>query len=129
MITALYASLLMLFIIWLTFQVIKQRRSERIAYADGGVEGLQIARSAHGNSIETVPMTLILMAMLEFNGGHIYAIHLCGLLLLVGRYIHGTSILKQKLPGRKLGMLLTLVSQLLLVVLNLIHLPYDKLLA
>ena len=52
MITALYASFLALLLIWLAFQVVKQRRSNKIAYADGGVAALQIARSAQSNASE-----------------------------------------------------------------------------
>lgn len=127
MITALYASLLMLLVIWLTFKVIAQRRNGKIAYGDGGVPALQIARSAHGNAIDTIPITLILMILLELNGGSVIALHLVGLLFVLGRYIHGTSILKERFKGRKQGMVLTLLAQLLLVALNLIYLPYEKL--
>ncbi|MDW1918451.1 MAPEG family protein, partial [Vibrio sp. Vb0349] len=62
MITALYASILALLLVWLAFQVIKQRRLNKVAYADGGVEALQIARSAQSNASEYIPITLILMA-------------------------------------------------------------------
>ncbi|GAL28409.1 glutathione S-transfersae-related protein [Vibrio variabilis] len=54
MITALYASLLAVLMIWLSFQVIKQRRANQVAYADGGVEALQIARSAQGNAVDYI---------------------------------------------------------------------------
>ncbi|WP_413284752.1 MAPEG family protein [Vibrio sp. MA40-2] len=127
MITALYASLLMLLIIWLTFEVIKQRRSGQVAYADGGVKALQIARSAHGNAIETIPISLILMMLLEFNDGSIYLIHIAGLLLLAGRILHGTGILKENMAKRKFGMIITLLSQVMLVICNLIYLPYGQL--
>lgn len=40
MITALYASILAALMIWLSIQVIKQRRSAKVAYADGGVNAL-----------------------------------------------------------------------------------------
>lgn len=42
MITALYASVLAVLLVWLAIQVIKQRRVNKVAYADGGVESLQI---------------------------------------------------------------------------------------
>lgn len=68
MITALYASILATLMIWLSIQVIKQRRSAKVAYADGGVNALQVARSAQGNAMDYIPITLFLMAMVEFNG-------------------------------------------------------------
>lgn len=56
MITALYSSILALLLVWLAFQVIKQRRLNKVAYADGGVEALQIARSAQSNAANTYPL-------------------------------------------------------------------------
>ncbi|MDG2664244.1 MAPEG family protein [Vibrio parahaemolyticus] len=127
MITALYANILAILIIWLAVQVIKQRRLNQIAYADGGVEALQIARSAHGNATEYIPITLILMALLEFNSAYPTWIHLTGIIFVIGRVIHAKGILKKDLKKRIRGMQVTFLVILSLVVLNMIYLPYDKL--
>jgi uncharacterized membrane protein YecN with MAPEG domain len=127
MITALYASALALLLIWLAFQVIKQRRSNKIADAEGGVESLQIARSAQSNASEYIPITLILMALLEYNGASVLWIHLTGIAFVVGRVIHAKGILSEDLKGRVTGMKLTFFTMLGLVVLNLIYLPYGSL--
>ncbi|WP_395354947.1 MAPEG family protein [Vibrio sp. D3] len=127
MITALYASILAILIIWLAVQVIKQRRLNQIAYADGGVEALQIARSAQSNATEYIPITLILMALLEFNSAYPIWIHLTGIIFVIGRIIHARGILKEDLKRRVRGMQVTFLVILSLVVLNMIYLPYDKL--
>ncbi|KXZ35785.1 MAPEG family protein [Vibrio alginolyticus] len=127
MITALYANILAILIIWLAVQVIKQRRLNQIAYADGGVEALQIARSAQSNATEYVPITLILMALLEFNSAYPTWIHLTGIIFVIGRVIHAKGILKKDLKKRIRGMQVTFLVILSLVVLNMIYLPYDKL--
>ncbi|MGR5209434.1 MAPEG family protein [Vibrio rotiferianus] len=127
MITALYASALALLLIWLAFQVIKQRRSNKIAYADGGVESLQIARSAQSNASEYIPITLILMALLEYNGASVLWIHLAGIAFVIGRVIHARGILAEDLKGRVTGMKLTFFTMIGLVALNLIYLPYENL--
>ncbi|MGU3807771.1 MAPEG family protein [Vibrio diabolicus] len=127
MITALYASILAILIIWLAVQVIKQRRLNQVAYADGGVEALQIARSAQSNATEYIPITLILMALLEFNSAYPTWIHLTGIIFVVGRIIHARGILKEDLKRRVRGMQVTFLVILSLVVLNMIYLPYDKL--
>ncbi|EOX4455554.1 MAPEG family protein [Vibrio antiquarius] len=127
MITALYASILAILIIWLAVQVIKQRRLNQIAYADGGVEALQIARSAQSNATEYIPITLILMALLEFNSAYPTWIHLTGIIFVIGRIIHARGILKEDLKRRVRGMQVTFLVILSLVVLNMIYLPYDKL--
>ncbi|HHF3120007.1 TPA: MAPEG family protein [Vibrio diabolicus] len=127
MITALYASILAILIIWLAVQVIKQRRLNQVAYADGGVEALQIARSAQSNATEYIPITLILMALLEFNSAYPTWIHLTGIIFVIGRIIHAQGILKEDLKRRVRGMQVTFLVILSLVVLNMIYLPYDKL--
>ncbi|GAK86407.1 glutathione S-transfersae-related protein [Vibrio ponticus] len=127
MITALYASLLALLMMWLSVQVIKQRRTNRIAHADGGIEGLQIARSAQSNAVDYIPITIILLAMLEYNGANTLIIHGLGVLFVVGRIIHARAILAKDLKGRVTGMKLTFAVMFTLVVLNLVYLPFDKL--
>ncbi|EPP2127346.1 MAPEG family protein [Vibrio alginolyticus] len=127
MITALYANILAILIIWLAVQVIKQRRLNQIAYADGGVEALQIARSAQSNATEYIPITLILMALLEFNSAYPTWIHLTGIIFVIGRVIHAKGILEKDLKKRIRGMQVTFLVILSLVVLNMIYLPYDKL--
>ncbi|HHF2897525.1 TPA: MAPEG family protein [Vibrio alginolyticus] len=127
MITALYANILAILIIWLAVQVIKQRRLNQIAYADGGVEALQIARSAQSNATEYIPITLILMALLEFNSAYPTWIHLTGIIFVIGRVVHAKGILKKDLKKRIRGMQVTFLVILSLVVLNMIYLPYDKL--
>ncbi|MDA0112445.1 MAPEG family protein [Vibrio sp. 2art] len=127
MITALYANILAILIIWLAVQVIKQRRLNQIAYADGGVEALQITRSAQSNATEYIPITLVLMALLEFNSAYPTWIHLTGIIFVIGRVIHAKGILKKDLKKRIRGMQVTFLVILSLVVLNMIYLPYDKL--
>ncbi|EJA7361004.1 MAPEG family protein, partial [Vibrio alginolyticus] len=122
-----YANILAILIIWLAVQVIKQRRLNQIAYADGGVEALQIARSAQSNATEYIPITLILMALLEFNSAYPTWIHLTGIIFVIGRVIHAKGILKKDLKKRIRGMQVTFLVILSLVVLNMIYLPYDKL--
>lgn len=127
MITALYASVLAVLLVWLAIQVIKQRRVNKVAYADGGVESLQIVRTAQSNASEYIPITLILIALLELNGAKPVWVHLTGVIFVIGRIIHARGILKQSFKGRVKGMQLTFLIIAALVVLNLIYLPYDKL--
>ncbi|MGY3572457.1 MAPEG family protein [Vibrio paucivorans] len=127
MITALYASILAGLMIWLAIQVIKQRRANQVKYADGGVDGLQIARSAQGNAAEYIPITLILMALVEYNGASALLIHVIGVSFVAGRIMHAKAILNDKLKGRISGMKLTFAAMAVLIVLNLWYLPFEKL--
>ncbi|MFA0567648.1 MAG: MAPEG family protein [Vibrio gallaecicus] len=126
MVTALYASLLTVLMIWLAFEVIKQRKLNQIAHADGGIESLQIARSAQSNAMDYIPITVILMGLLEMNGANVWFIHTTGLVFIIGRIIHAKGILGRSLTGRKQGMIMTLLSMVSLIVLNLVYLPFDK---
>lgn len=127
MITALYASISAALMIWLSIQVIKQRRSAKVAYADGGVNALQVARSAQGNAMDYIPITLFLMAMVEFNGASPWMIHLAGIVFVIGRLMHAKAVLAEKLKGRITGMKLTFLVMAVLIVLNLVYLPFGKL--
>lgn len=126
MITALYAAILASLMIWLSIQVIKQRRKAQVKYSDGGVDALTIARSAHSNAVDYIPITLIMMATLEYNGASVWLIHLCGVVFVVGRVMHAKGILADGLKGRIGGMKLTFLAMAALIVFNIIHLPFDK---
>ncbi|GAM63279.1 glutathione S-transfersae-related protein [Vibrio ishigakensis] len=118
MATSLYASLLATWMLYLAFQVIKQRRKHRISHADGEVEDLKVARGAHSNATEYIPIALILLFLAEYNGLYTPLVHLLGLSLLVGRVMHGLSILSKKFKGRYWGMILTLIPICSLAVIN-----------
>ena len=122
MFTALYAALSALLICRLAIQVIKARRKHQVRYADGGVEAVQIARSAHSNCIEYIPVFLILLFLLEYNGGHALLINLTGCIMLAGRILHARGILKGQHKYRVLGMQITFATLVTLAALNIIWL-------
>lgn len=127
MVTALYASILAALMIWLSIEVIKQRRKAQVKYADGGVDALQIARSAHSNAVDYIPITLIMMALLEYNGASLWMVHVCGGLFVIGRILHAKGILADRLKGRVSGMKLTFLVMAILIILNIAYLPFDRL--
>jgi hypothetical protein len=124
MVTALYASILALFMCWLSMQVIKARRKYQVRYADGGVKPVIIARTAQQNAYEYIPVSLILMVLLEYNSQQLWLIHLLGILLCVARITHARAILTRYHAGRVLGMKLTFGAIVLLAISNLVFLPY-----
>ncbi|EKO3368161.1 MAPEG family protein [Vibrio fluvialis] len=127
MVTALYAVILGGLLIGLAVQVIKQRRRHQVKYMDGGVNALTLARSAQGNAAEYIPITLILMGFAEFNGANVWWLHATGIAFILGRLLHAKAILNDQLKGRITGMKLTFSVMIILMVLNLIYLPYGKL--
>ena len=126
MITVVYAVILSLLMCRLALNVIKARRKHKVRYADGGVLELQIARTAHSNAVDYIPISLILLFFLEYNGGNLWLVNIAGISLVAGRLIHSRSILAENLKGRVRGMQITIYTILFMAVLNLIYLPYGK---
>ncbi len=121
MITALYASLCALFIVKLSLGVIAVRRQHKIGLGDGGNEELQLAIRAQGNATEYIPITLILMFLLENIIVYNWMIHLAGITLLMGRLIHAIGIKNHDLKKRVLGMKITLYLIIALSILNIVY--------
>lgn len=108
-ITAIYAGLLGLGLIYLSVRVIALRRGRQVALGDGGDADLLRAIRAHGNAVETVPLALILLGLSEGLGSPAWLIHLAGATLVVGRALHATHF-RGADPGfrrRVAGMALT----------------------
>lgn len=89
--------------------VIMRRAQTGIGFLDGGDAALLHRIRAHGNFAETVPMALLLLALLEMQGlGRMWIISL-GAVLLLGRLLHALSLLTNNAAwSRRGGMLLTL---------------------
>lgn len=122
MITSIYASLAVLLIVRLSISVIKLRREYRISLGDGGNEELQLAIRTHANALEYIPITLLLLLMLELNGAPKILIHLLGLVLITGRIIHTIGLSGKDLQKRVLGMQITVFLLIGLAILNLVFL-------
>lgn len=110
--TPIYAALLGLMYVALSARVIRLRRRFRAGLGDGGEPLLIRAIAAHANFSEYVPLTLLLIWMLESVSGSTAVAHLCGAVLLVGRFIHAYSISQasENIRLRVLGMSLTFLS-------------------
>ncbi|MGB5519350.1 MAG: MAPEG family protein [Gammaproteobacteria bacterium] len=128
MISVIYAVISVVLIIYLSFEVIKTRRKHQISVGDGNNEELQTAQGAQSNAIEYIPISLLLLFYLEYNGASNWVIHLAGITLIIGRIIHAHGLLKRSLSRRVLGMQITIYVLIGLCLLNIAFLPLDKLL-
>jgi len=107
-ITPIYAAIFALMLVGLASYVIKMRYKHRVSLGDGGNKDMLKAIRAHGNFIEYVPMSLILMGMLELNGESTTVLHAFGGALLVGRVLHAPGLnFKGTSKLRQIGMVLT----------------------
>ena len=118
--TSIYAGLCGLLMAWLALQTIKMRRANRVKLGDGGSLALQSAIRAQGNFAEYMPIVLILLFLLEYNGMYYLVIHAVGMAFLIGRWIHAQGLLKDNLRYRMRGMSFTLVILIGLAVANIL---------
>lgn len=107
--------------------MIKLRRAKRIRLGDGGDPELQAAIRAQGNATEYVPLSLILLVLIELNHAHAALLHLGGVVLVAGRMAHARGLLTDNLRYRVLGMQLTLYTLIGLAILNLAYVIYGRL--
>jgi uncharacterized membrane protein YecN with MAPEG domain len=121
MITSIYAALLAILIVGLSLNVIKLRQMGQVILGDGDNLELQSAIRAQGNATEYIPISLILLLLLELSKGHWSLLHIGGIVLLTGRLIHARGLLKGNLRFRVLGMQLTLFNIIYLAIANLIY--------
>jgi uncharacterized membrane protein YecN with MAPEG domain len=127
MISVIYAVFSAAFIIYLSFEVIKTRRKLQISVGDGNNEDLQTVQGAQSNAIEYLPIALLLLFYLEYNGASIWMIHLIGMTLVTGRIVHARGLLRNNMSWRVLGMQVTIYVLIGLCLLNIAYLPLDKL--
>lgn len=125
MICALYAVIAALLLIKLSVDVVRLRMQYRVAYGDGGFSELQSAIRIHANSVEYIPIGLLLLLFMEMNGALTWMIHVCGILLLSGRIMHAYGYHHRVLRWRRSGMSATWISLLLMVLANLWYMPWE----
>lgn len=107
MIIGLYAALLGLMFLGLTYYVIAGRRAYQIGLGDGGNEELATRIRIHGNFAETIPFALLLILLVEMQGAPLLSIHAMGITLLAGRAFHFWGLRGPSLRWRVVGMVLT----------------------
>lgn len=122
-VTPVYGSLLIALIIFLAYRVTTFRRSESIALGDDqGSWAMKRAVRAHANAVENIPIALILLLILEVNQLAPWLLHVLGCIILLGRVLHAVGISKKSGPsfGRFYGTIVTWLSVLIMIVLNLL---------
>lgn len=108
----LYAALLGILYLALTYAVIKNRYRLGLSLGDGGDLRMNRCIRGHGNFAEYVPLSLLLLGFAEIGGTGATIIHIGGGLLLFGRLFHAYAmVLTENNPtARRYGMIMTLAS-------------------
>ena len=96
----IYAALLAFFYVYLSARTIGVRRKAKISIGDGGDDEMLRAMRMHANFSEYAPITLILLAFVDLQGGPIWLLHSLGVLFVVARLSHAYGISSVQAPGK-----------------------------
>ncbi|MFA5983724.1 MAG: MAPEG family protein [Methylococcaceae bacterium] len=121
MLSAFYAAILALLIVYLSLRVIKLRGIKKVRLGDGQDQELQVAIRAQANATEYIPISLILLFLLESNHAYTLILHLGGSATVIGRLLHAYGLIKNQLPLRILGMQITIFNLIALALANLVY--------
>lgn len=104
-VTALYAGLVGLLLLTLSWQVVRNRLRSRVSLGSGTDPDLERAIRAQANLAEYAPVTLVLMAVLESSAAAPGLLHVCGGVFLISRILHAIGMANPASPlnGRRLG--------------------------
>ncbi|MFL5350616.1 MAG: MAPEG family protein [Hyalangium sp.] len=121
-VTALYAALNSLVILGLGVNVSRLRGKYNVFLGDGGHKELAGAIRAHGNSVEHVPLLLLLLLAAELCGGSSIVLHIFGGAIILSRLFHAVGIMRGvqaiQIPGAVLTYLLEVALPLYLLILR-----------
>ncbi len=100
-------------LLWLTATVIAHRRRDGVVLGDNGDRVLAKKIRGQANAAEQMPIALILMALIEVQGGGGWILGMLAALFTIGRVLHGCYF---ALPGlgwrlQFWGMVATLAAQ------------------
>ncbi|MFT7109868.1 MAG: putative membrane protein YecN with MAPEG domain [Psychrobacter glaciei] len=122
-ITSFYSAILALLILKLAFDVIKLRLAKKQGLGYDNMN-LLLAGRIHGNAIEYIPISLIMLALAEGNGVPSMLLHIIAATLVFARIIHAVGF---KLgqgdthPGRFWGVILTVLVIVALAICNILY--------
>ena len=110
MVTSLYAGLLGLIYIGLTFFTIKGRFKHGVALGHGGHSDMEKRIRVHANFAEYVPIAIILIFLAEMGNLPAVLIHILGVGLIAGRILHALGLISENTVNKKrqIGMIFTL---------------------
>jgi uncharacterized membrane protein YecN with MAPEG domain len=113
-VTPIYIALLALLFIPFTMRVALYRVKNEINLGDGGDAEMIKRIRGQGNFIETVPLAVILLLVMELMGAGDTWLHALGAALVIGRLLHYLSITELgPFIGRPIGMVATLATYII----------------
>ncbi len=120
MIISLYAGILALIYVALSFYVIRGRFKNRVSLGDNNNVDMQKRIRAHGNFIEYIPLALFLVFLMEVLEANALFIHILCITLIIGRTVHIFGLLNKDGASiaRAGGMILTFIVIIIAAIYN-----------
>ena len=100
-VTPLYAGVLALLYLVLSYRVVQMRGPGFPSLGDGGNDALMRRIRGHGNFAEYVPFLVLMLGILELGQLPAIWLHAIGITLVVARVLHGYAL--SFTPGFKFG--------------------------
>ncbi|PUB18646.1 MAPEG family protein [Yoonia sediminilitoris] len=112
-VTSLTAVACAVILIILTYRVILLRRKDGVVLGDNDDRILTKAIRGHGNASEQMPLALILLGLIEVQGGNPVLTGTLAAIFVAGRALHGVYFGRHGTPWqfRFYGMMLTMLAQ------------------
>lgn len=109
-IVPVYAGVLALAYLYLSYRVIALRRSRKVAIGAQGDSRIERAMRVHANFAEYAPFALLLLFMIETKGAPAIWLHGLCVVLVAGRALHAYGVAQEKedFRFRVAGMMATL---------------------
>ncbi|PAV25955.1 hypothetical protein C8D92_10526 [Tamilnaduibacter salinus] len=123
-VTAVFAALTALLMLFLAARVVAFRRRLKLGMGDGGDRDCQVAIRAHANLVEYAPIMLIMLAIGELNGVSATLIYMVGMMFILGRFLHAWGFIRSRggaHMGRMVGVALNWLAMLAMAALLLIN--------
>ncbi|PCH94895.1 MAG: glutathione S-transferase [Rhodobacteraceae bacterium] len=95
----LYTGLLGLIFTWQLVNISKVRMKEGVFMGDKGNVRVIRAMRGQANFVENVPLILIMLMIMAAAGTPILLIHALGVVLVIGRFLHGYHFIQDDAPG------------------------------
>ena len=107
-ITPIYIAILGILFVPFTMRVGLYRVKNKIDLGDGNDDALFKLNRGQGNFVETVPLAVVLLLLMELLGAGTTWLHALGALLVGGRFLHYVGITEVgPAIGRPIGMFAT----------------------
>jgi uncharacterized membrane protein YecN with MAPEG domain len=110
----LFVGLVSLSITALAINTTRLRNKLNIWAGDGGNDALRRAARAHGNAVEHGVVAAVLLILLEWQRGPVWAVVTLGIAVVAARAAHAAGMLIKDRSIWGLGVALTYLSELLL---------------